>query len=314
MSRSSSARDVSGFVLLVPAGAALVGLGVWLPWRERGRGRWRNRGLAVVAGALVSFFFVFPVGAALWSTGKYRSPIGTFAVPHRDVTFRTSDGWKLSGWYVPSHNGAAIVIVHGGGGDRDGARRHAAMLAHAGYGVLLYDARGRGRSQGSPDAYGWTWGPDVDAAVTWVEHQRGVHRIGALGLSTGADVLVEVAAHRRDIRAIVADGATTESTADVRHIGSTFTTAFFAVQYAAASVFEDARPSRPLLAAAKQVYPTRILFVASTWSVERQVAPLYARAAHGSLWPVDAGHTAGLREHPREYTRRLVGFFARSLR
>jgi pimeloyl-ACP methyl ester carboxylesterase len=60
----------------------------------------------------------------------------------------------LSGSYGPSHNGAAIVIVHGGGGgDRDGARTHAAMLARAGYGVLRYDARGRGQSQGAPDAY-----------------------------------------------------------------------------------------------------------------------------------------------------------------
>jgi len=204
--------------------------------------------------------------------------------------------------------------VHGGGGDRDGARRHAAMLARAGYGVLLYDARGRGRSQGSPDAYGWTWGRDVDAAVSWVERQRGVHRVGALGLSTGADVLVEEASHRRDIRAVVADGATAESTADVRQVGGPVTTAFFAVQYAAASVFEGARPSRPLLDAAAQVAPTPILFVASSWQVERRVAPLYARAAHGSLWRVDAAHTAGLREHPAEYRRRVLAFFARSLR
>ena len=91
---------------------------------------------------------------------------------HENVSFRTSDGLTLSGWYVPSRNGAAIVIVHGGGGDRDGDRRHAATLAHAGYGVLLYDARGRGESQGDPDAYGWTWGRDVDTAIAWLEQRR----------------------------------------------------------------------------------------------------------------------------------------------
>src|SRR5262249_58837414 len=112
--------------------------------------------------------------------------------------------------------GAATVMGPGGGGGPGGDRLHAAMLARAGYGVLVYDARGRGESQGAPDAYGWTWGPDVDAAATWLEHRPGVARVGALGLSTGADVLVAAASRRRDIRAIVADGATTESLDDVR--------------------------------------------------------------------------------------------------
>jgi len=37
------------------------------------------------------------------------------------VTFRSTDGLRLAGWYVPSRNGAAIVVVHGGGGNRAGA-------------------------------------------------------------------------------------------------------------------------------------------------------------------------------------------------
>ena len=318
-----SGSDVTG-LLLLPAGALLIALGCWTPWRERGRWaatarrRWVNRAVAVVGGLVIAYFGVVPVGAALWTTGKFRSAIGTFAVPHRDVTFTTSDGLRLSGWYVPSKNGAAVLIVHGGGGDRDGARLHAAMLARAGYGVLLYDARGRGRSQGDPNAYGWTWGPDVDAAATWLEHARGVQRVGALGLSTGADVLIEAASHRRDIRAIVADGATTESTADVRRVlhGSDLPSIpFFAVQYAAAEVLGDSHQSPPLEQAAAQVPPTPILFIASSWRIERKAAPIYARAARASssLWRVDAGHTQGLREHPHEYRQRVLAFFERTL-
>lgn len=318
-----SGSDVTG-VLLFPAGIALVAIGCYLPWRERGRWaatrrrRWVNRVVAVVLGLAVGFFAVLPTALALWTTGKPRAPIGTFAVPHDDVSFETEDGLRLSGWYVPARNGAAILIVHGGGGDRDGARLHAAMLARAGYGVLLYDARGRGRSQGDPDAYGWTWGPDVDAAATWLEHRPGVHRIGALGLSTGADVLVAAASKRRDIRAIVADGATAESLSDterISHGGDLPAVPFFAVQYAAAQVFEDARPSRPLAKLAALVPPTPILFIASSWKVEREAAPIYARAsaASSSLWLVDAGHTQGLRVHPREYRTRVLAFFNRAL-
>jgi hypothetical protein len=63
----------------------------------------------------------------------------------------------------------------------------------------------------------WTWGRVVDAAIDLLK-QRDVRRIGALGLSTGADVLIEVAARRHDPRAVVADGATAHSTSDTRRI------------------------------------------------------------------------------------------------
>jgi hypothetical protein len=47
---------------------------------------------------------------------------------------------REAGWYRPSRNGAAVLLVHGGGGDRSGPLRHARMLARHGDGVLLYDA------------------------------------------------------------------------------------------------------------------------------------------------------------------------------
>jgi hypothetical protein len=325
------AEGVSGSewtgLLLLFSGPLLIGLGCWVPWRERGRwastrGRlWRNRAIAIVTGALLLFFVVVPIGAALWTTQKFRTSIGVFALPHESVRFRTADGLQLSGWYVPSRNGAAIVLVHGGGGSREGAIGHAEMLASAGYGVLLYDARGRGESEGAPDAYGWTWGRDVDAAVSWLQHRPDVdgNRVGALGLSTGADVLVEVAARNRGIRAVVADGSTTRSLADLIHIshglGDWLSVPFFWTQYAAAEVFEDARPGPPLEDLAKEVPPTRILFIASKWPIERQAAPVYAQAAGQprDLWLVDAGHTHGFKEHPQQYATRVITFFDQAL-
>src|SRR4051794_9431590 len=57
----------------------------------------------------------------------------------------------------------------------------------------LYDERGRGESQGAPDAIGWTWRRDVAAAIAWLEHRPDVDapKIGGLGLSTGAEALVQ---------------------------------------------------------------------------------------------------------------------------
>lgn len=85
---------------------------------------------------------------------------------HRELTLRTSDGIKLAASWVPTRNGAAVVLVHGSGGDRGGGiASRAGMLARHGYGVLLYDARGSGESGGRPENIGWTWPRDVEAAL-----------------------------------------------------------------------------------------------------------------------------------------------------
>ena len=37
---------------------------------------------------------------------------------YEDLTLKTVDGFDLKGWYLPTHNGAAIILLHGYGGNR----------------------------------------------------------------------------------------------------------------------------------------------------------------------------------------------------
>ena len=46
-----------------------------------------------------------------------RTP-ASYGLPYEDVIVVTADGLKLAGWYLPSHNGAAILMLHGFRGDR----------------------------------------------------------------------------------------------------------------------------------------------------------------------------------------------------
>ncbi len=105
------------------------------------------------------------------------------------MSFAASDGLELAGWYRRSRNRAAVVVVHGGGGDRTGAVAHAELLARHGFGVLVYDSRGRGESDGSPVGFGWGWPKDVAGALAFLrERERpdvDPERIGGLG-SRGA--------------------------------------------------------------------------------------------------------------------------------
>jgi hypothetical protein len=142
----------------------LIGLAAAILWLHRGEGeasgrrRWAYRIAAVPVGLLLALYTIVPIGAAITETHKYREPIG--APPssdYREVAFDASDGVHLSGWYRPTRNGATLLVLHGGGGDRTGAVAHAELLARHGYGVLLYDARGRGKSEGQQNAFGWGW-------------------------------------------------------------------------------------------------------------------------------------------------------------
>ena len=206
-----SGDDFTG-LLAIPAGALLVGLGLWRLWRSRRRtGRiWRRvvrRTMYVVVAAFAAFFVAQPVLFAYAVTHVQRAvvPENELGVPHEDVTFTTSDGLTLHGWYIPSRNGAAIVDYPG----RLGTQAHARMLARHGYGVLLFDRRGEGRSEGGGNLLGWGGEKDIIAAVDWLKSRPDVDpdRIGGIGLSVGGELMLEAAAKDPDLAAVVSDGA-----------------------------------------------------------------------------------------------------------
>ena len=313
-----SAGDLTG-ALAAAAGAVLVALAVAIPWRRRGAGRWRARAVAVPAGLFALFFVLGPIGLGIVETHKWREPVGDPpSAAYRDVRFDAGDGLDIAGWYRPSRNGAAVLLVHGGGSDRKGSVAHAEMLARHGYGVLLYDARGRGESDGTPNNYGWDWGKDVAGALDFLERRDDVDRdrIGALGLSTGADVLIEAAAQRGDVRALVADGAAAGSFEDWHHLrGTELGTAPGWVMFTTMRVTSGDPPGPPLEDLIRDIDSPTLLISAGT-DAERDFNVLYDEAATGPVehWNLPgAQHTHAIREHPEEYERRVVGFFNAAL-
>ena len=182
------------------------------------------------------------------------------------MTLRAADGTRLAGWSVPSRNGAAVVLVHGGGGDRNGVRRQALRLAQHGYGVLLYDERGRGESGGTTQSMGWNWVQDVRAAVDYASEQHRVRAVGALGLSTGAEVVVTAAAHDSRIRAVVAEGLINRDLADSEHQKTSDNITgipYWWVTFQALRVETGAHPPEPLTEDLRRIAPRPVLIIAA---------------------------------------------------
>ena len=316
----SAHSDLTG-VLAAVAGLLLIGLGLWIPWRHRGEGagtarrRWINRALAVVLGALLVYAGLYPTAVAIVPTHKYREAIPDTPRGYEPVEFDASDGLRLSGWYAPSQNGAAVVLVHGGGGDRTGPLDHGALLRRHGYGVLLYDSRGRGESEGTPNSWGWGWEKDVEGALTFLGGRGDVDgRVGGLGLSTGADVLIQVAPDDRRLAAVVSDGATAASFADqIATFGFNAQAPYFWTLLTAGRVYSGSSPGPPLEERVPTVSPTPLFLIAAGgFPTEIDFNRHYAERAKEPFESLGAPRCrahAAVRERAEEYEARVVGFF-----
>jgi alpha-beta hydrolase superfamily lysophospholipase len=312
-----SGGDVTG-ALAALAGVVLLGLAVAIPWRHRGEGNVRSRVVASVVTPLALIFVLGPMGMGIVGTHKWREPVGDPpSAAYADVTFKASDGLELSGWYRPSRNGAAVLVVHGGSSDRKGSVAHAKMLAARGYGVLLYDARGRGESDGAENNYGWDWAKDIDGALDFLAHRPDVdpQRVGALGLSTGADVLFEVAAHER--LPIVADGTAAGSFEDWHRLrGNDLGAVPGWVMFSTMRVLSGDPPGPAIEDLVAHLESPALLISAGT-DIEREFNRFYERSASPSVefWNLpDAEHTHAIRSHRAEYEQRVGAFFERALR
>lgn len=231
----------------------------------------------------------------------------------------------LSGWYVPSRNGAAVVLLHGAGSTRSAVLPHAVVLADDGFGVLLYDARGHGRSQGRAMDFGWYGDLDVAAAVDFVAGQADVQpgRVAALGLSMGGEEALGAAASDPRIRAVVAEGATTRMAgdkawlSDVHGVRGWVQEQLDRAMYATADVLTAANPPIRLQDAVAHASPRPILLITAGAVPDEGHAAAHIQAgspATVQVWTATgAGHTRSLATHPAEWEDRVVSFLADAL-
>ena len=117
---------------------------------------------------------------------------------HEELAPVAADGVRLHGWWVLARGTprAHVLLFHGNAGNVGDRVLHAALLAAAGFDVLLFDYRGYGQSEGRPSEEGT--GLDARAALGCLLGRPGVDPARAifLGESLGGAVALELAVER----------------------------------------------------------------------------------------------------------------------
>jgi pimeloyl-ACP methyl ester carboxylesterase len=240
------------------------------------------------------------------------------------VAFRTADGVRLSAWYIPPRNGAAVVLLPGAGSTRTSVLGQAAVLATHGYGALLVDTRGHGRSGGHAMDFGWWGDQDLAAAVSFLARQPGVRtgKIAVLGESRGGEQAIAAMGSDPRIRAVVAEGVTGLQVADhgwLPHgIDGALQRGMEWVQYTAAGLLSGAPRPISIRNGIRAAAPRPALIIAGGATADEPAAARWFQAASPAtvqLWVVPhAGHTQGLATAPRAWEAHVISFLNAALK
>ena len=277
-------------------------------------------GWLAVAAAFVMLVSI-PLGSGLMITHAPRWKIqeASLGIPHQEVTVPTADGRALSAWYVPSRNGAALLVDHGSGGSRERVVDHVRMLARHGYGVLALDLPGNGESEGHSNGLGDNAQPAIDAGLDFLSSRQDVEpdRIGGFGLSLGAEVLIQAAARDPRLRTVVADGGARPQDAQAANDLEPLEGLVGDLQIAVVRGISGMRSSPSLNPLIERIAPRPVLLVASGAPQEIPTNRVYAE--HGGpttelLELPSAAHTGGLRKLGAQYEQPVIAFLDRALR
>jgi hypothetical protein len=181
--------------------------------------RWRKLLPGLIAGV-----FAAACGGLLWRTrleayDLLHAPMAArnlpnktptdYNLPFQDVRLVNPDGQTLVGWFIPSDNGAVIIMQHGYKATRAEMLNEAEMMHRHGYGVLLTTVRAHDYSEGELITFGMREMQDMEAWYRFLltrsdfDHDR----IGALGNSYGGMLVIQYAAQNENVRGVVANSA-----------------------------------------------------------------------------------------------------------
>jgi uncharacterized protein len=282
--------------------------------------RWLRLILLLPTAAYAGIILAGALLMTLAITVPLKSKVCCLDLPHADITFQTADGLTLSGWYVPPQNGATIILLHAYYGDRRQTLPMAEMLAKHGYGLLLYDQRASGESQGNLRSLGWRDIPDVSAAAQWLKSRPETGKIGLLGCSMGGAIALAAAADYPAIEAVAADAPSPLTFSEARPRAGDpnwgVSLPIYALYYGLTGLVNGTFAPTSTLAALPKIAPRPLLLISTGQDGEIERVKAYYELARQpkTHWNIpNSSHCAGPVTNPIEYEQQLVEFFDTAL-
>jgi pimeloyl-ACP methyl ester carboxylesterase len=132
----------------------------------------------------------------------------SFGLAYERVTYETSDGIALRGWFIPRRGRdpateRTLVLLHGYPADKGNIFPSLAFLADD-YNLFLFDFRYHGESGGKLTTGGAREREDLLAALRYLRG-RGIAEVGVWGFSMGGAVALLVAPDAPEIRAVAVE-------------------------------------------------------------------------------------------------------------
>jgi pimeloyl-ACP methyl ester carboxylesterase len=233
-----------------------------------------------------------------------------------DVSFRTKDGLLLRGWFAPGKNRSAIVFVHGLWANRASFLGEAEALTRHGHGVLLYDSRASGTSEGHLATFGDRERLDIKAALDFLERRADVDagKVGLFGCSMGGTAVALVGAEDPRVHAVLLGPTWPSLAAEIRAKLRWPRSWLMLVLYRLAGVDVDAL--RPV-DVVDSIAPRPLLMISGSqddYTPPSVMEALQAAAPGAKRWVVSgAGHCRYIDVSPVEYIQHLGTFFDRAL-
>ena len=132
-------------------------------------------------------FLYGPVREVLYTPGE-------LGLDFEDVVFKSADGMKLRGWYIPAKSSKfTVLFCHGNGGNMSHRLDSINIFHDFGLNCFIFDYHGYGDSQGKPSEEGTYL--DAEAAYKWLteEKKTPAENILIFGRSLGGSVAAQLA-------------------------------------------------------------------------------------------------------------------------
>jgi fermentation-respiration switch protein FrsA (DUF1100 family) len=235
-----------------------------------------------------------------------------------EVVFRASDGLALRGWWIPAPGSdRALVQLHGHGGSMEADLQHLPAWHAAGLNVLAFDFRAHGRSPGRVISFGYLERYDVQGAVRFLVHAKGLRRIALLGFSLGGMAAILSAPLCPEVAAVIEDGAPARLRSAVagwcleRHWPAWCAPllAWLAISGASLRLGANLFRYEPVRWIGR-IAPRPLMMIHGEQDQYCQdFADLLKAAQPAEVWRLpDVGHVQASRVYPDEYRRRVIAF------